>query len=99
MSTTGKVVTGIVVALIVFGAGYYWYSQSNANAVATGTAASEPITAQTQSGSLMQSTSSAQPLPKTSDAALAQDSAAIDAQMNSLDSDTTSVNQSLSANP
>lgn len=82
MTTTGKSVLAVVLLLVVIGGGlaiYHMHHQKEAVASATATS--------TDDGTLPTSPSD------TSDAALEQDSAAIDAQMNGLGSDTATVDQ------
>jgi uncharacterized protein HemX len=68
----------VLVILIILGGVYYWYVQSQAG---TPTSATSATTATPAS-------------PDTSDGALVQDTAAIDAQMTNLNADNTSMNAS-----
>lgn len=100
MTTTGKVLVGIIVVLIIAGGAYYWYAQTHNPATA---AVQEASTPDAMAGMDM-STSSMQKsdLPSgtgTSDTSLNQDTAAIDAQMNGLDSDNSDVNSSINDQP
>ena len=100
MTTTGKVLVGIVVVLILAGGAYYWYSSTHSAVnptLQTATSTDSMQGMQTQG-----STESASVLPSgsgTSDASLNQDTAAIDSQMTGLDSDNASVNSSVNDQP
>jgi len=83
MSSTAKVVWVIVILAIIAGA-YYWYTQSQGGTMA-------PM--QMATTSPMTGTSSASN-SDTSNAALVQDTAAIDSQMSGLNSDNTNMNSS-----
>lgn len=89
MSSNAKIWIGVVVVIVLVLLGWYWYSQNNAG-----------TTSQTPSGQTSTNTTNGSPSGSaTSDAALNQDSAAIDTQMSGLDSDNASMNQSFNDQP
>ena len=94
MNTTGKVIVGIIVVIVIAAGGYYWYSSMHTNANVTQTNSTTGTASETVSGAAVS------PLPagsNTSDTALTQDTAAIDAQMNTLNTDNTQASQSVGA--
>ena len=107
MTTTGKIILGVIVAIIIIGgAGYYWYSSmhSVSNAAVTATTTDQNSTAQNTASAPAGGTSgtNVNALPSgssNSDAALTQDTAAIDAQMGGLNTDNASANQSVNDQP
>ena len=108
MTTTGKIILGVIVAVIIIGgAGYYWYTSMQSVPSTAVTAATT-----TDQNSVTQNTASApaggtsgtnaNALPSGSsntDASLNQDTAAIDAQMSGLSTDNASANQSVNDQP
>lgn len=83
MQNAWKIVVWIVVILILAGGAYYWYTNRS-----TGTNANTPPSA-----------SASQGLPSgddTSDAALTEDMASVDAQMSALNDDDASVSSAMS---
>jgi uncharacterized protein (UPF0333 family) len=96
MNTTGKVIIGVIVVLVIAGGAYYWYSHMQSESSAAMTASS---TTAMMTGSAAAANN---PLPSgtsTSDSSLNQDTAAIDAQMNGLDSDNTQTSASMNDQP
>ena len=103
MNTTGKVIVGIIVLVVVLGGAFYLYQQMQPTPVV---APSIATTSQTSSAGTpatsQQTAASVNPLPSgtaTSDAALAQDAASVDTQMSALSSDNTQVTQSVNDQP
>jgi hypothetical protein len=106
MSTTGKVVLGIVVLVIVLGGGYYYYAHSkmatvgmNATSTSMDGMAMDGMASASAATAGMQATAAANTsLPggsSDSDAALDQDASSIDTQMSGLNSDNANESQSL----
>jgi hypothetical protein len=93
MDTTGKIIVWVVVILIILGGLFYWYEYMHTPKVSTSMTATSSAMLPSAAA-----TAAANPLPagtSTSDAALSQDTAAIDAQMNGLDSDNTNMTSSV----
>ncbi len=86
MSTTLKIVIGVVVVIILAGGGYWYWSSHQAQPAAS-------VDASMNDDGTLPSGSD------TSDASLDQDSAAIDAQMQGLDSDSASANADATVGP
>ena len=85
MTHTGKIVSALLVVAVLVGGAYYWFYLR--------TGASEQ--ALMQQGP--QATTTLPSGSNTSDTALQQDAASIDAQLKGLDSDSTNVDQTVSA--
>ncbi len=90
MSQTNKVIVGVAVLAVVAGGAYYWFALHGKT---------DSMANQEKGSYMNQGPATVTTLPSgsdTSDAALQQDSAAIDAQMKGLDSDSANVDQSVS---
>ena len=94
MPNTAKTVTAVIIVLLVAGGGYYWYTHmpSQTGSYATAQQNSGEATTATAVASLPGGTSD-------SDASLNSDTAAIDAQMNGLNTDNTDTNSSINDQP
>jgi hypothetical protein len=97
MTSTGKVIVGIIAVLIIAAAGYYWYASTSSPS--TGTALGVPAPTGTLPNNGTGSATNGRPEANTSDAGLAQDAASIDAQMSGLVSDTSRMNSSVGSKP
>ncbi len=94
MSNTLKVVVTVIVVLIIALALYFWYAAAHSNNAANRSAdVSAPFSSGTSNMAMLPGGAS------NSDAALTQDTAAIDAQMNGLASDNANTNTSLNDQP
>jgi len=100
MSTTGKTVLWIVIAVIVVGGGIWWWVASQSSAAAPTAETTPPAANQgapTTPGAGVTPSSS---YPSgDSDQSIQQDMASVNAQMNGLGSDNASVTQSLNDQP
>jgi hypothetical protein len=104
MTTTGKVIIGIIAAIIIIGGGgYYWYKSMHSMAPVTTTApAATNEAAMTGTAPATNNTANTNALPSgtnNTDASLNQDTAAIDGQMTGLSTDNASANQSVNDQP
>lgn len=90
MTTTAKVVLGIIIVILI-ALGAYYFSQQGPSGTMNGSPATET---QTQGGA-----QSATNPSDASDAALIKDSAAIDAQINGFASDNATVDSGLNDKP
>lgn len=86
MSQSAKIITGLVLAVIVLGGLYYWYTSKNG-----------PGGASDQSAQSAAETTTLPSGGNTSDASLSQDLNSIDAQMQGVSSDTADVSASVQA--
>ena len=94
MNTTGKVIVGIIVVIVIVAGGYYWYSSTHNSATTNGTSMTA---SSTTTGTITESGTAVTPLPagsNNSDAALTQDTAALDAQINTFNTDKSEASQS-----
>lgn len=99
MTTTGKVLVGIIVLIIVAGGAYYWYAQTHNPATAAVQVATTTSDSAQEANTLVSNTPVLPSGSGTSDASLSQDTAALDAQMSGLSADTASANQSVNDKP
>jgi flagellar basal body-associated protein FliL len=105
MNSTGKIVAGIIVLIIVVAGAFYWFMHSKSGtpsftASSTSMTATTSNTASAQSGTIDAAGAAALPGGTSdSDAALQQDTAAIDAQMGGLNTDNTNTSASLNDQP
>lgn len=83
-----KIVIGIIVVAVVIGIGYYWYSSTKPSAPVT-TATNTQGTAAPAGPTLPSGTN-------TSNDALAQDVASVDADVSAMNGDTTAIDTGLS---
>lgn len=80
-------VIGIIIVLAVLGGLYYWYTSSKTSAPAATTTDNRPASVRTQTSAQPSSAANTD----TSNAALVKDSAAVDAQLTGLSSDTSAM--------
>ena len=89
MSSTGKLVIGVIVVVLI-GLGFWYYSANKG-----GTAPAAPGSSASPSDAGVLPTSASD----NSDAALNQDTAAVDTQLNGLNSDSATVDSSINDKP
>src|SRR5580692_10654755 len=99
MTKTAKVVLGVVIVVIVVGLGW-WYFASQQSMSGNQGAYSNPaptgtVSTTTQGGQPAQQNGAGVSAANSSDAALANDVTSIDTQMNGLNSDSASADQSM----
>lgn len=85
MTSTGKIIIGAVIAVLVLAGAYYWYTTQMQPASSTSQTTAAGETTTLPSGA------------NTSDAALSQDLNSIDTQMQGVSSDNANVSASVSA--
>ena len=103
MTTTGKVIFGIIAAIIIIGGGgYYWYKSMHSAVPTTAVEATTTTDQAATTPAPATNAATANALPSgtsNTDASLNQDTAAIDAQMTGLGTDNASANQSVNDQP